>query len=104
MSIVRTYWTWKLHESPDVTWNISYMVLWTWAEMSTGILVSCLPTFPKLFEFVKKELYPALLRRFRSRSRDGELSTPTELPRRVETSLSAYWPLRLDVESGDAEK
>ena len=49
-SIARTYYTWKIIRSPDISYNIFRMGLWTAAEMTTGILVSCLPVLPRFFQ------------------------------------------------------
>lgn len=48
--MVRTYYTWKIIKSPDITYNICIMGLWAYAEISIGIIVSCLPMIPKFFK------------------------------------------------------
>ncbi len=35
------------------------MGLWTWAEITTGIIVSCLPTTPKFFQHFGPKVYGA---------------------------------------------
>ncbi|CAD6593760.1 MAG: hypothetical protein ASARMPRED_007916 [Alectoria sarmentosa] len=51
-SILRTYYTWKIVQSPDITYNMVRMGMWTYAELSTGIVISCLPVIPKFFQHV----------------------------------------------------
>lgn len=45
------------------------MGLWTWAELTTGILVSCLPVVPRFFQHVGPKLYTS----FKSNSITGSL-------------------------------
>ena len=51
-SVLRTYYTWRVVESHDINWDLIPMGLWTWAEISIGIIVGCLPTFPKFFQHI----------------------------------------------------
>ena len=51
-STLRTYYTWKIVTSPDVTYHMVQMGLWTYAELATGVIVSCLPVIPKFFQHV----------------------------------------------------
>ena len=53
-AIMRTYYTWQLTDSSDVSWNISLMSMWTWIEMSFGILVASLPVTPRFYQFFKQ--------------------------------------------------
>lgn len=55
-AIMRTYYTWQLTESIDVSWNIAFMAMWTWIEMSFGILVASLPVSPRFYQFIKQRL------------------------------------------------
>lgn len=60
--------------SPDISWNIAIMGLWTWAEMSVGVLVCCLPVTPKFFSFVNpkfQSMVTSLLRTTTGRSSSG---------------------------------
>ena len=36
--------------SPDVTYHLVQMGLWTYAELATGVIISCLPVIPKFFQ------------------------------------------------------
>ena len=38
-----TYYTWRVVQSPNVSYNALIMTFWEWAEITTGIIVSCLP-------------------------------------------------------------
>lgn len=51
-SILRTYYAWKIVKSPDITYNMIFEGLWAFAEISIGIIVSCLPVLPKFFTHV----------------------------------------------------
>ena len=60
--------------SPDISWNIAIMGLWTWAEMSVGVLVCCLPVTPRFFSFVNpkfQSMVTSLLRTTTGRSSSG---------------------------------
>ena len=51
-SILRTYHTWRALEHYDKSWNLGFLELWSWAELSIGIIVGCLPSLPKFFRHV----------------------------------------------------
>lgn len=51
-SILRTYYTWRIVTSPDVTYHMVQMGLWTYAELATGVIISCLPVIPKFFQYI----------------------------------------------------
>ena len=69
-SIMRTYYTLKFAQSPDISHNISIMGFWTWAEVAIGILICCLPIMPKFFHHFhsrfSESLTPILRRTFNS--------------------------------------
>lgn len=46
-SIFRTYYTFKIAQGPDVAFNIIVMGLAAAAELSIGVVVSCLPVLPR---------------------------------------------------------
>lgn len=64
-SILRTHYTWKLVQSPDISYNGVRMGMWTYAELSSGIVISCLPVIPKFFQHVGPKLSSALLTTFK---------------------------------------
>ena len=49
-SILRTFYSWKVAQSPDISYNVMLVGIWAWAEMAVGIIVSCLPIMPKFFQ------------------------------------------------------
>ena len=57
ISILRTYYTWRVIESHDVNWDLLPLGLWTWAELSIGIIVGCLPTLPKFIPHVGTKIH-----------------------------------------------
>ena len=59
-SVLRTYYTWKIVQSPDISYNMVPMGMWTYAELSTGIVISCLPVIPKFFQHVGPQISHAL--------------------------------------------
>ena len=56
-SIMRTYYTWRAVKSPDITYNLCIMGLWSYAEISIGIIVSCLPVLPRFFKNFGPRIY-----------------------------------------------
>ena len=56
-SILRTYYAWQIVKSPDVTYNMLFMGLWAYAEISIGIIVSCLPVFPKFLKHINLKVF-----------------------------------------------
>lgn len=59
-SIMRTYYTWRVVQSPDITYNLCIMGMWSYAEISIGIIVSCLPVLPKFFNNFGPTIYGSL--------------------------------------------
>jgi hypothetical protein len=49
-SIFRLYYSIRLAETGDVTYNVVMMGFWTYGEMASAILCCCLPVLPKLFQ------------------------------------------------------
>jgi hypothetical protein len=56
-SILRTYYTWKTIKYADASYNVIIMGHWAWAEVSTGIVISCLPVFPKFVQHFGGKIY-----------------------------------------------
>ena len=52
---MRTYYTWRLTESTDISWNVALMGMWTWIEMSFGVVVASLPVTPRFYQFCKQK-------------------------------------------------
>ncbi|KAL8860206.1 MAG: hypothetical protein Q9178_003470 [Gyalolechia marmorata] len=79
-SIVRTYYT-SESETGDVSYKLIIMGLWTWAELTAGILVSCLPVVPRFFQHIGPRVYAS----FKSNSITGSLFSIA--PRRTGTGI-----------------
>ena len=48
--------------SLDASYEVMFMGLWTWAEITTGIIISCLPITPKFFQYFGpkvRHMFPA---------------------------------------------
>lgn len=79
-SIIRLYYAISLAQSDDVTYNITLMGFWTYAELSVGIVCGCLPIFPKFLQTFGKKLaamngYGASIRTLLKKSIPGRRST-----------------------------
>nr|XP_023908640.1 satratoxin biosynthesis SC1 cluster protein 4-like [Quercus suber] len=75
ISILRTYYTWRLFTETDVSWEISFLGFWTWAELCVGTLVFCLPILPKFFHVVKDTAYSYMLSRLWTSRQDSSVAT-----------------------------
>ena len=56
-SIIRTYYTWQMFESYDLSWGLGPMGLCAWAEVSIGIMAGCLPSLPRFLKHVGPKIY-----------------------------------------------
>ena len=65
-SIVRSYATFKLVDSDDKTYNLIMMGCWKFIEIAIGIVISCLPILPRLFQGFGSRIYGALSSRFKN--------------------------------------
>lgn len=52
------------------------MGLWTWAELSTGIIVGCLPALPKFFQHVGPKIYRTIPGTGSGRNSGAAIDTP----------------------------
>ena len=75
-SILRTYYTWKITESPDISYNMVLMGLWTAAELATGFIISCLPVIPKFFQHMWPKVSRTLSVMSKPRKDSGIASAP----------------------------
>lgn len=73
-STLRTYYTWKIFNSRDSSYNMMVMCLWSWGEVDSGILVSCLPVMLKFFQHFWPKVYKVLSYRSGSRAKIGDNS------------------------------
>ena len=62
-SVLRTYYTWRIVQSPDVSYYMIPMGLWTYAEISTGVFISCVPVMPRFFQHVVPKMTRAMTTR-----------------------------------------
>lgn len=81
MSIVRLYYTFQVVRSPDKTYHILLMGLWTCAEMAVGIIVSSLPVLPRLVQHIGPRISSAFSSEVKTRD-----TTPSQ--RKVDTRFS----------------
>ncbi len=49
-SIVRTYYTLRVVQLPDISYNLAVMGLWASTELTIGTIISCLPVLPRFFQ------------------------------------------------------
>lgn len=61
-SIIRTYYIWRIAESPDQSYFFAPFGQWSGVELSAGIIVGCFPVFPKFFQHVGPKTYKMLSR------------------------------------------
>ena len=55
-SVFRTVYNFKLAQGPDVSFNVLVMALGALTELTMGIVVACLPVFPRFFQHHKSTL------------------------------------------------
>lgn len=81
-SILRTYYSFQVSKSSDKSYNLELMGLWSWAELTIGIIVGCLPVIPKFFQHAGPRVFKILS--FRSNYEIGPahaLKTRDEAPK-----------------------
>ncbi len=86
-SIVRTYYSWKIIHSQDVTYDLFQMGLWNYAEISIGIMVSCLPVSPRFFQFIGPKIYGTFTRLASETKVDSSLSPSAFKQKNVSTKF-----------------
>ena len=84
-SILRTYYTWKIYKSEDISYNMVIMGFWTWAEIAIGITVSSLPVLPKFFKHFGPRIRWSLLSRYRFGSKSESSSLPGDPTAKTKT-------------------
>lgn len=55
-SILRLYYSVRLAQSGDISYNLALMGFWSYAELSVGIVCACLPVSPRFFQFIGPKL------------------------------------------------
>lgn len=86
------YYTFRLAHSDDVSFETMKMGLWTWAELTTGILISCLPVMPRFIKHLGSKAYWALSAISKSNRKDGDESTATAIKKETEVLVSFQRP------------
>ena len=81
-SILRTYYTWRLVNSSDMSYWLIPMGLWGDAELSTGVFISCLPVLPKFFQQIAPKIWKTLS--IRSTLRKSSTNRSADEPRLLE--------------------
>ncbi|KAG6993742.1 hypothetical protein G7Y79_00051g086620 [Physcia stellaris] len=71
-SILRAYYASEIVKSHDISWNVSKMGLWTFAEVAIGTVVCCAPVLPKFFRHFGSKLYGT----FSSKTKSGKDAQP----------------------------
>ena len=92
-SILRTYYTWKIVQSPDISYNMVPMGMWTYAELSTGIVISCLPVIPRFFQHIGPKLSSAFTLRSKYTKDSGieaASTTPSDKVRSEKLKLPSF--------------
>lgn len=82
-------------QSPDISYNIVPMGMWTNAEFSTGIVISCLPVIPKFFQHFGPKVSSALTLYLKSSKRSGSGSAPTSAGIRSSSDVKQMEKLKL---------
>lgn len=80
MSILRSYYAFQLSRSPDKTYNIIIMGIWTYAEVAVGIIISSLPVLPRLIQYIGPRISSA----FSSEVKTGDM---TPVRRKVDKGI-----------------
>lgn len=84
-SILRTYYSWKIYKSEDISYNMIIMGFWTYAEIAIGITVSCLPVIPRFFHHFGPKIRTLVLSRYKSSATSGNKSASTGSTPKIKT-------------------
>ena len=79
-------------QSSDVSYNIVIMGIWTWAEITTGILISCLPIMPRFFQHLSSQVRKTFSSLSRSQSKLVHESKPTDIKNKAGASVPSKRP------------
>ncbi|KAF2014710.1 hypothetical protein BU24DRAFT_463472 [Aaosphaeria arxii CBS 175.79] len=60
-SVVRVYFAIQIKNSPDVSYNVGLLGLWSLPEMAIGFLIACLPYFPKFLRYMGRKPFAAAI-------------------------------------------
>jgi len=56
---------------PDVSYNAVVIRLWTWAEITIGIIIACLPVIPKFFQHFSSKMKGSFSPGYKSNTKLG---------------------------------
>ncbi|MCJ1449718.1 hypothetical protein MMC28_000046 [Mycoblastus sanguinarius] len=91
-SILRTYYTWRVVESPDISYNIIIMGIWAYVEVTIGIIISCLPILPRFVQHFGPRIHGRFFRKSKSWSSFGNRTGSSIIRERAETSAKIKKP------------
>ncbi|KAL8806544.1 MAG: hypothetical protein Q9223_004598 [Gallowayella weberi] len=74
-SIFRTYYSFRMIQGPDWTYNLTLIGMGLLTEMSIGVLVSCLPVLPRFFQHVGPKIIPSCFSIVRPSYPDDDVSS-----------------------------
>lgn len=60
-ALIRLYYSVRLSNSKDVTYNVALLGLWSLPEMASGFLAICLTVSPRFFQSLKHVARPSLI-------------------------------------------
>ncbi|MCJ1423016.1 hypothetical protein MMC29_000897, partial [Sticta canariensis] len=56
ISVIRVYYSVRIFQTKDVTYNAVIFALWSHAEVTFGILCGCLPVLPKFISALRQKI------------------------------------------------
>ena len=83
-SIMRSYAAWQVVRLDDTSYFLTKMGIWSWGEISAGILVSCFPVIPRFFQHFGPKAFAMFPSTFRSRAISGQKSGSTRVASKLE--------------------
>ena len=86
---MRAYTAWQVARLDDKSYLMIKMGMWSWGEISAGILVSCFPVIPKFFQHFGPKTFAIFASTFRSRASSGHEPGSTTVAPKIE-SLSKF--------------
>ena len=83
---MRTYYSFQVPKSSDRTYKLEFMGLWSWAELTIGIIVGCLPVLPKFIRHIGAKVCST----FSSTSKDGVSAAHGPIARKTLLKATAF--------------
>ena len=97
VSVLRTYYTFKVYQQSNVSYNVAILGIWTEAELTIGIIVSCLPVVPRFFQHFGPKVYETLSFWWNSGSTSGRKAHSTG----PLSGIKSSWVLKLPFSERD---